>query len=82
MGGGYIRVFWCCVVGGGVCCDHGMAHGVKKRCSTPGTNVVDVGEDLEGCCKDGVGMVAGCGEGWVGSVGVGMVEGAKGSGPS
>ena len=70
------------MVGGGVCCNHGLAHGVEKRCSSPRSEIVGKGEDLECCCKDGIGIVAGCGEGWIGAVGVGMVEGAEGSCPS
>ena len=50
VGGGCFRVFWCRVVGGGVCCDHGLAHGVEEQCSSPRSEIVGKGEDLECCC--------------------------------
>ena len=56
-----------------------MAWHMEWRSDVPpkGTEVVGKGGDIESCCKDGIGMVAGCGEGWIGAVGVGIVEGGR-----
>ena len=50
VGGGCVRVEGCCVVGGGVCCDHGLAHGVEERCSSAGSEIVGKSEYFECCC--------------------------------
>ena len=41
---GCVLVFWCCVVGGGVCLSHGLTHGVEEEFPSSGAEVIGESE--------------------------------------
>ena len=73
-GGGFVRVWGCKVVWGGVRVKYGLARGVDEGCSSSGVAVVCEREHLERFGEEHIGMVAGSYKGWVGAVGVGMIQ--------